>query len=198
MEILSADDHAPLRGGPSFALSNRLYRALWQLSWVLLARWTPPPLRGWRRLLLRVFGAKMAAGSDVRGGAIIWNPRNLVMHEYASIAEGVRCYNMALIELGAFVVVSQRSHLCAGTHDIDGSSMQLFAKPIRVHDHAWIAVEAFVGPGVTVGEGAVLGARAVTVRDLEPWTINAGNPSRKLRTRPNFAAERARSLRSEQ
>jgi putative colanic acid biosynthesis acetyltransferase WcaF len=136
----------------------------------------------------------MATGSDVRGGAVIWDPHNLVMREYASIADGVQCYNMALIELGAFVVVSQRSHLCAGTHDIDGSSMQLTAKPIRIDDHAWIAAEAFVGPGVTVGEGAVLGARAVTARDLEPWTVNAGNPSRKLRTRPNFAAKRARMV----
>lgn len=192
MTILDGKTSVPLRGGPSFSLSNRLYRALWTLVWALCGHWTPAPMRGWRRLLLRAFGARMGRGSDVRGRAVVWNPRNLVMGDYASIADGAHCYSMAEISLGAFVVVSQRSHLCTGSHDIDGPEMQLFAQPIRIGDHAWIAAEAFVGPGVTVGEGAVLGARGVAVRDLEAWTIYAGNPARRLRTRRNIGNERER------
>jgi putative colanic acid biosynthesis acetyltransferase WcaF len=190
VQILSAKEASPLTGGPSFSLADRLYRAVWGVSWVLLARWTPSPLRAWRRLLLSSFGARMGKGTDVRGGAVVWSPKNLTMHDYASIADGVHCYNMAPIELGRFVVISQRAHLCAGTHEIDDPTMQLFAKAIHISDHAWVASEAFVGPGVTMGDGAVLGARGVTARDLEPWSIYIGNPARRIKTRQNIAVAR--------
>jgi len=190
MHILKADEFNPLRGGPSFSLSDRVYRGIWNLTWLFLARWTPAPLRGWRRFLLRIFGANMAEGCDVRGSATVWSPKNLIMHEYASIGNGAYCYNMASVELGRYVVISQRAHLCAGTHKIDEPTMQLYAEPIAVGEHAWVAAEAFVGPGVTIGDGAVLGARAVAVRNLEPWSVYAGNPARKINARPNIAAAR--------
>lgn len=79
--------------------------------------------------------------------------------------------------------MSQGVHLCAGTHDIDDENFQLYAEPITVAAHAWLAAEAFVGPGVTVGEGAVLGARGVAFTDLLPWTVYVGNPARELRKR---------------
>jgi putative colanic acid biosynthesis acetyltransferase WcaF len=46
-----------------------------------------------------------------------------------------------------------------------------------------VAAEAFVGPGVTLGDGAVLGARGVAFADLEPWTVYIGNPMREVRKR---------------
>jgi putative colanic acid biosynthesis acetyltransferase WcaF len=194
MQILKAEKSNSLKGGPSFSLSNRVYRTVWRLTWFFLARWTPPPFRAWRRLLLRLFGASMGRGSDVRSGARVWSPRNLVMNEYASLGDGVNCYNMARIELGRFVVISQRTHLCTGTHEIDEPTMQLYAQPIRIGDHAWVAAEAYVGPGVTIGDGAVLGARGVTARDLEPWSVYVGNPAEKIRSRPNIAAGRERGF----
>jgi putative colanic acid biosynthesis acetyltransferase WcaF len=194
LQILDAKESSPFTGGPSFSLSDRIFRAVWALAWLLLARWTPPPLRAWRRFLLRLFGARMGKGSDVRGGATVWSPRNLMMNDYASIGDGAHCYNMAPIELGRFVVISQRAHLCAGTHRIDEPTMQLFAKPIRIGDHAWVAAEAFVGPGVAIGDGAVLGARGVAARDLDPWSVYVGNPARKIRTRPNIAAALERGV----
>jgi putative colanic acid biosynthesis acetyltransferase WcaF len=196
LQILSAKEASPLTGGPSFSLSDRLYRAVWGVSWLLLARWTPSPLRAWRRLLLSSFGARMGKGSDVRGGARVWSPRNLIMHDYASIGDGVHCYNMAAIELGCFAVISQRAHLCSGTHAIDEPTMQLFAKGIRIGDHAWVASEAFVGPGVKMGDGAVLGARGVAARDMEPWCVYVGNPARCTRKRRNIAASRESLLRN--
>lgn len=193
MTILDATLHDPRTGGASFSLGNRLYRLAWAIAWLVLARWTPPQLRGWRRLVLRAFGARMGAGSDVRPTARIWDPRNLAMGRHSTLGHGVHCYSMAPIALGEFVTVSQRAHLCAGTHETATAAMQLIARPIRIGSNAWIAAEAFVGPGVTVGEGAVLGARGVATRDLAPWTINAGNPARKLRDRPNFALSDARA-----
>jgi putative colanic acid biosynthesis acetyltransferase WcaF len=173
-------------GGPSFRLRHRAERAVWAVAWTVLARWTPAPLHGWRRLVLRAFGARMARGARVYGSAKIWYPRHLAMAENAVLGPGVTCYAMAPISIGRDAVVSQRAHLCAGTHDVDDKLFQLMAEPIVIGAKAWVAAEAFVGPGVTVHEGAVLGARGVTVKDLPAWTISAGNPARVIRERQRF------------
>lgn len=170
-------------GGPSFSLSNRLFRALWNLSWAVLASWTPPPLRGWRRFLLKAFGAQMGAHTDVRGSARVWYPPHLHMADRTVLAERVNCYNMAPISLGQGALVSQGAHLCAGSHDISTPEFQLIAKPIVIGAKSWIAAEAFVGPGVVVGEGAVLGARGVAFTALEPWGVYAGNPAKWIKRR---------------
>jgi putative colanic acid biosynthesis acetyltransferase WcaF len=96
---------------------------------------------------------------------------------------------MDKIVLEDFAEVAQYVHLVAGTHDIDSPSFQLYTKPIRIGSHAWLASGCFVGPGVTIGEGAVLGARGVTFKDLSPWTVYAGNPARRIKTRRNFTQE---------
>lgn len=170
-------------GGPSFALSNRLYRLAWGVTWLLLARWTPPQLRAWRRLLLRLFGAEVARTTNVYGSARIWSPANLVIGDHAAIGPGAILYSMARITIGPHAIISQRAHLCAGTHDIEDAAFQLHARPITIGARAWVAAEAFVGPGVTVGEGAVLGARGCAMRDLAPWTVFGGNPAGVLRER---------------
>jgi len=164
-------------------MRNRLGRALWSVTWTLLAAWTPSPFTPWRRALLRLFGARLSATSIVRSSAKIWWPANLTMGEHASLGPGVLCYNVAPVVLGAGAIVSQRAHLCTAGHDVDDAGFPLVTRPISVGSRAWIAAEAFVGPGVTVGEGAVLGARGVAARDLAAHTIYAGNPARPLRLR---------------
>lgn len=173
----------PLEGGPSFSLSNRIFRAVWNATWAVLASWTPPQMRGWRRFLLKLFGAQVGAGSDVRGSARVWYPPHLHLADRAILAERVICYNMAPISLGRAALVSQGAHLCAGSHDIGSATFQLTAQPITIGAGAWIAAEAFVGPGVEVGEWAVLGARSVAFRSLEPWTVYGGNPAKRLKQR---------------
>ena len=189
---LDAAREGSREGGATFSLSNRLFRAAWSVTWLLLAAWTPPPLRAWRRLLLTTFGAKLARGANVYASARVWYPPNLVMEPFACLGPKVTCYCMAPIRLGAYALVSQGGHLCAGTHRIDDPDFQLVARPIRIGENAWIAAEAFVGPGVTVGEGAVLGARAVAMRDLEPWTVYSGNPAATLRARSRAAGKALR------
>lgn len=180
---LDAAKSKPLEGGPSFPLRHRLLRAVWNITWLLLASWTPPQLRRWRNLLLRAFGAKVHPSANVYASARVWYPPNLTMGPLASLGPGAICYCMDRIEIGARAVISQRTHLCGGTHDIDEADFQLFAEPIFIGADAWVAAETFVGPGVRVGEGAVLGARGVTVKDLAPWTVYAGNPARAIRAR---------------
>jgi putative colanic acid biosynthesis acetyltransferase WcaF len=186
--LLDAAQSSPLSGGPSFTLRNRLTRSLWALVWLVAASWTPGKWHPWRRLLLRAFGARMGVRSDVRGSARVWLPANLHMADHALIGPKVTCYNQGLITLGERALVSQGAHLCAGTHDIEDPHFALLAKPIHIGPHAWVAAEAFVGPGATLGEGCVLGARAVAFGALAPWTVYSGNPAmvrRQRRWRPD-------------
>ena len=92
-------------------------------------------------------------------------------------------YNLGPVTIGENVTVSQRAHLCAGTHDATDPTMPLLKPPIAVADQVWICADAFVGPDVTVHEGAVVGARAVAVADVDAWTVVAGNPARVIKER---------------
>ncbi|MEG3153136.1 putative colanic acid biosynthesis acetyltransferase [Sphingomonas sp. ZT3P38] len=159
--------------------------------WLVLASWTPRALHGWRRFLLKVFGARMGQGADVRGSARIWYPPHLVMEDRAVIGPRVTCYNQAEIRLGQDSLVSQGAHLCAGTHDFDDPAFQLIARPIRIGRDVWIAAEAFVGPGTVIGDRAVVGARAVAFGTLAPNMVYRGNPATALRIRRGAVEEMA-------
>ncbi|MFT3997298.1 MAG: colanic acid biosynthesis acetyltransferase WcaF [Asticcacaulis sp.] len=183
MSVLDYKTTNPREGGASFSLSNRLSRLVWNICWLVLASWTPPFAHPWRRFLLRSFGAKIQGKSDVRGSARVWYPGYLVMGDNSIIADRVICYNMALITIGDYTVISQGAHLCAGSHDIVDPHFQLIARPIHIGKECWVAAEAFVGPGVTMGEGAVLGARGVAFRDMDANGVYAGNPAKKIKDR---------------
>lgn len=183
MTPLDARQARSLEGGPSFSLANRVTRLVWIVIWLLLARWTPPQARPWRRMLLRAFGAEVGSGADVRASARVWLPSQLALGAGATLGPKVNCYNQAPIRIGAGAIVSQGAHLCAGTHDVDDPAFQLVAFPIEIGAGAWIAAEAFVGPGATVGARAVLGARGVAFGALDADTIYAGNPARPIRRR---------------
>lgn len=170
-------------GGPTFPFGHRLFRLFWRTTWLVLCAWTPPLLWRWRRWVLRKFGARIGDYCDVRGTVWIWDPRHLYMHDHSMLADGVLCYNVATVTLFSYALVSQRAYLCSGSHDIDSQAFALVARPITLHARSWVASEAFVGPGVTIGEGAVLAARAAAFRDIEPWKVYRGNPATFLRLR---------------
>ena len=184
--ILDAASAGSRIGGPSFSLRNRMARGAWNLTWLILARWTPPPLHGWRRFLLRAFGADVAFTARIYGSTTVWYPPNLRMEDNAVMGPHANCYNQGMITIGAQAIVSQYAHLVSGTHNTDSAQFQLYVSPIKISAHAWVAANAFVGPGVIIGEGAVLGACGVAFRNLEPWTIYAGNPAREIRKRLNY------------
>lgn len=174
--------------GSFFSLRNRIERSFFMIAWALLARWTPPPLHRWRCFILRSFGGQIGRNVRIYGSTVVWHPANLLIGDGSQIGPRARLYNQGSIAIGAGVTVSQGAHLCASSHDVSDPYFQLILRPIRIEDNAWIAAEAFVGPGVTVGCGAVLGARGVAITDLEPSGIYRGNPAlyvkqRKLRDR---------------
>lgn len=149
----------------------------------MLFRFSPRPFFGWRRMLLRCFGAKVGYHVNIYNSAIIYYPWNLVIGDWSAVGEDALIYNLGLVTVGEKVTISHRAHLCAGTHDYTRPDLPLLKPPIVIENQVWICADAFVGPGVTVGEGAVVGARAVVTKDVEPWTVVAGNPARFLKKR---------------
>jgi len=178
------------REARKYTTGELIRRVLWMVIGKPLFRWSPRPLFGWRRLVLRLFGATVGTGVNIYPSATIYFPWNLVIGKYSSIGEGAMIYNLGPITIGKQVTVSQGAHLCAGTHDHTDPAMPLLKPPITVEDQAWVCADAFIAPRVTVGEGAVVGARAVAVHDVEKWTIVGGNPARTIKKRSLEVASR--------
>ena len=183
MTPLDAKVTRPLEGGPSFSLANRMHRVVWKLAWLVLARFTPPLLHGWRALVLRLFGARLGRGVRVHGSARIWLPANLELGDHVLIGPGARLYNQGRITIGTKTVVSQRAHLCASTHSLDDPDFQLVLRPVVIGKGCWVAAEAFVGPGVTMHDGSVLAARGALFEDAEADGVYRGNPALRIKTR---------------
>lgn len=174
--------------GPSKSLRNRAGRFLWGLAWLLLVRPTPRPMHRWRAFVLRRFGATLGPNCRIYAGARIWAPWNLVCEDAVAIADGAVLYNAATMRLASHAIVSQDAYLCGSTHDCDDPAFPMIDKPISLGRYAWICARAVVGPGVQVGDGAVLGLCSLATKDLAPWTVYAGLPARAIRSRTKHPA----------
>jgi len=160
--------------------ANRIWRYVWDAVWLILCRYSPSVLQGWRRNVLKLFGAKLGPSVHVYPSAKVWAPWNLEMAANSCLGPQVDCYNVAKVSLGEGATVSQRAFLCTAGHDIHSAGFDLTHKPISIGANAWVAAQAFVGPGVAIGEGAVVAACAVAVKDVKAWEVVAGNPAKKV------------------
>ncbi len=162
-----------------------LLRWLWALVQATLFRWSPRPLHGFRAHLLRLFGAGIPAPGEVVvfPTARITFPWLLTLAPRAMVGPHVILYNLARITLRRGANISQNCHLCAGTHDFNRWDMPLVTAPIVIGENVWLAADVFVGPGVTIGELSVVGARSVVVRDLPARKICVGQPCRAVKDR---------------
>lgn len=166
-----------------FSFWNKLARVLWGAAWLCLFRPSPRPCHAWRRFLLRRFGARIGKGVALQPSCRVTMPWKLEMGEYSSLGDYVICYNIGGVRIGGHSTISQYSHLCSSSHDYEHPHMvQVFA-PIEIEDQVWVCADAFIGPGVTVRQGAVVGARASVFTDVEPWTVVRGNPARVVKKR---------------
>lgn len=170
--------------GPSFTLGNRIHRQIWNWVWLLLFRPSPRPAHAWRAALLRLFGAKLGKAVHVYASVKVWAPWQLRIDDHGAVADNAILYNIERIRIGEHAVVSQGSHLCTGSHDYNSRNFQLIASPIDIAPRAWICADCFLGPGVTIPEGAVVAARSVVTKPLaSPWTVYAGTPARAIGNR---------------
>lgn len=168
----------------ALSCKHQIIRLVWSLVWTVFARPFPRSVgSGWKRSLLRLFGAKIHATAIVYSTARVYYPANLEMGAYSCLASDVDCYNVDKITIGANTTVSQGAYLCTASHDITNPLNPLITAPIMIESQAWIAAGAFVGMGVTISEGAVVGARAAVFKDVEPWTVVGGNPAKFIKKR---------------
>ena len=173
-------DVAANRKASKWSRREQVARVLWGAA-LPMFRLSPRPFWGWRRMLLRVFGAKIGRDVHIYPSVRITMPWNLEICAQAAIGDRAILYALGPISIGPRATVSQGAHLCAGTHDILRPDRPLLKPPIIIGPDAWIAADTFVGPGVTVGARAIAGARAVVVKDINPGWIVAGNPARPIR-----------------
>jgi len=167
-----------------FSTSNKMGRVVWSICyWMVFRPFGSGYCLKWRNFVLWVFGAKLAKSVNIYSSVKIWAPWNLEMGEYSSLGRQVNCYNQGKISIGANTSISQKAYLCASTHDYTDSKHALLLKPIIIEDQVWVAADAFIGPGVTIGEGAVVGARSAVFKNVEPWTVVGGNPAKFIKKR---------------
>lgn len=169
-----------LRPLPAPGVADKLRRLVWLAVQASLYGWSPVPMHGWRRMLLRVFGARVGKGAHPYPSARIWAPWHLTMSAGSCLGPRSICYCVGKVWLGENAIVSQGAHLCAATHDHRDPAFPLIAGDIEIARGAWVAADAFVGPGVVVGERAVVGARAVVTKDVAAGVVVAGNPARQV------------------
>ena len=162
--------------GPSFSLQNRIGRIIWNVVYVLFFRFSPNPIHPWRSFLLRIFGAKVGKRVHVYPGVKIWAPWNIELGDECGIANGVTLYSQGKISIGKRCVISQGSYLSAGTHDYTNPGFPLVTKPIVIGDHVWVATQSFIHPGISIGDGCVIGARSVVTKNQPGGMVCSGHP----------------------
>lgn len=170
------------RSSVNYTFRELFLRVLWCLA-KFVFRSIPRHFYGGRNFILRLFGAHI--GKDVRiyPSVTIFAPWHFSIGDESSIGFDAIIYNLGPITIGDRVTISQRAHLCAGSHDYTVASMPLTKPAIRIEDEVWVCADAFVGPGVTLGQGAVIAARSVVVKDIPPLKLVGGNPAKVLKDR---------------
>jgi putative colanic acid biosynthesis acetyltransferase WcaF len=187
------EDHPAIdqnRAAVKYTTGEQVRRVLWSLAGVLF-RVSPRPCFGFRRWLLRLFGASVGRQVHVYPSTHIYFPWNLEIGDWSSIGEWALIYNLGKVTIGARTTLSQRVHVCAGTHDYQTAAMVLLKPPVHVGDAVWICADAFIGPGVVIGDGGVVGARSVVVKEVPAWMVVAGNPARVIKPRRRTAEPEA-------
>jgi putative colanic acid biosynthesis acetyltransferase WcaF len=169
--------------------ADRFARLLWSAAWTLLFRFSPQPLWGWRRTLLRIFGASVHPKARIYPSVRIAAPWKLVIGARSCLGPRVECYNVALITIEDDVTVSQYVYLCTASHDIHSPNRQLVASSITLCRGSWVFARAMIGPGVTVEQGAVVGASAMVTKSVAAFSVVAGNPARQVSERRFRGAE---------
>jgi len=157
-----------------------------QFWWIVQATifaLSPQVCYRWRVFLLRLFGASVGKGVLIRSSARFTLPWKVSIGNYCRIGDDAVLYSLDEIEIGDLTVISQRSYLCTGSHDLDKVSFDLITRPIKIADQVWVAADVFVAPGVSIGRGCVVGVRSTVLDDLPEGMICYGSPAKPIKPR---------------
>jgi putative colanic acid biosynthesis acetyltransferase WcaF len=167
----------------NFRGRNPIIVQFWWLIQGTLFRMSPQFMYGFRRFLLRLFGAKIGKKVIIRPSVKITYPWKLSIGDYSWIGDQVDLYTLGNIIIGKNVVISQKSYLCTGSHDYLKEDFSIFQKPITIQDQVWVASDVFIAPGITIGEGSIVAARSSVFKDIPSNKICAGSPVKIIRER---------------
>jgi putative colanic acid biosynthesis acetyltransferase WcaF len=156
---------------------------LWWLIQGTLFACSPQFMYGWRNLLLKAFGAKIGKNVIIRPTVRITYPWKLTIGDNAWVGDNAELYTLGEITIGKNAVVSQKSYLCTGSHDFQSEAFDIYQKPIVIEDEAWVATDVYIAPGVTIGKGAVIGARSSVFKDMPAGMICIGSPAKPIKPR---------------
>jgi len=166
----------------SFSLKNKISRLIWNsASFIFFRPFASRLFKKWRVFVLKCFGAKIEWSSHIYASVKIWAPWNLEIGANSSLGPKVDCYNQGKISIGSNTVISQKTYLCASTHDYNKKDFPLILKPIVIGNEVWIAADAFIGPGVFIDNNAVIAARSVVIKNVEENRIVGGNPAKTIK-----------------
>lgn len=168
---------------------GRLKMLVWWLVQAVCFPLSPHFAHGFRRWLLRQFGAQIGEGVRIRPTARFTYPWNVTIGDYSWVGDDAVLYSLEKITIGEHCVVSQKSYLCTGSHDISDSRFGLVTGEVVIENGAWVAMDCFVGPAVTIGANAVVGARSSVFRSLPAEMICMGTPCKPVKKRPNIVSE---------
>jgi putative colanic acid biosynthesis acetyltransferase WcaF len=166
----------------TFSLKNKMTRLIWNMvCFVLFRPFGTRLFKKWRVLLLKCFGAKIAWSSHIYASTKIWAPWNLEMGANSCIGPKVDCYNQGKISIGCNTIISQKSYLCASSHDYTQKDFPLILKPIQIGNGVWVAADVFIGPSVIIGDHAVVAARSVVIKNIDDNAVVGGNPAKLIK-----------------
>lgn len=166
---------------PNFRGRNVFVVQLWWIVYAVFFRPSPQFLYGWRRFLLRIFGAKIGKKVILRPSCQITYPWKLQIGDHSWIGDEVVLYTLGLITIGSNTIISQRSYICTGTHDYTQSSFPIYALPITIGDSCWLATDVFVSPGVTICNETVVGSRSSVFKSIAEKGLYVGSPAKKIK-----------------
>ena len=167
----------------AWSFKQKVMRTLWMFAQALLFRWSFHNWYGWRRFLLRCFGAKVGVAVRVRPTVRIEIPWNVTLDDGCIVGDFAILYSLGTIHIGQRTIISQYAHLCAGSHDYTSRKFPLTTPPIRIGEDCWIAADVFVGPGVTVGDRSVVGARSTVTKTIPADVVAVGSPAKVVKQR---------------
>ncbi len=168
------------KGRQYYSKKDYLLRAIWCVVNTCLFRYSPRLMYGWRNQILRCMGAKIGKKVRIFPSTSITFPWKLEVGDHSVISWNVTIYNLGKVTIGSGTIISQNSHICAGTHDHSDILFTLLMPPILIGSMVWIAADAFIGPNITISDRALIGARAVVTKNVDENRIVAGNPARQL------------------
>jgi putative colanic acid biosynthesis acetyltransferase WcaF len=176
-------DLAKFKIPSDFRGKSKVVVQLWWIVQDTLFAWSPQFLYGWRRFLLRVFGAKIGKGVLIRSTVKITYPWNVEIGDHSWIGENNVLYSLGKITIGKNVALAHQVYINTGGHNYKKVTFDIFSKNVVIEDECWLTNDVYVAPGITIGKGSIIAARSSVLKNIAQGKIYAGTPAVEIKNR---------------